>query len=177
MKLWFLGELAQARPPPLSPSGLSALPHFPNAAVTKNFLSSSQEKVDRSRYDNSHCRFEPSFENVAVAGKKASKRSKRRRAELAFKNWTPFSKCHFQKVMYHNGLFLLLIFCFMYAFYFHVLRIEGCQACSFLRNGLNLAMMCIMLKSLRLWSYLSPSSVHVRNVILLCLFAEKKAYS
>ena len=175
----------RASPPPTPlPLGFIGLTSFSKCSrnkkfsvVIKIFVSSSQEKVDCSRYDNSHCRFEPSFENVAVAGRKASKRSKRRRAELAFKNWTPFSKCHFQKVMYHNGLFLLLIFCFMYAFYFHVLRIEGCQACSFPRNGLNLAMMCIMLKSLRLWSYLSPSSVHVRNFILLCLFAEKKAYS
>ena len=140
-------------PPPTPPSGLSVLNSFSKCThnkhffvVNKIFVSSSQEKVDRSRYNNSHCRFEPSFENIAVAGRKASKASKRRRAELAFKNWTPFSKCHFQKVMCHTELFLLLIFSVMYAL-FHVLHREGCQACSFLRNGLNLAMMCVMLNT------------------------------
>ena len=83
--------------------------------------------MDRSRYNDSHCRFEPSFENIAVAGRKASKASKRRRAELAFKNWTPFSKCHFQKVMYHNELFLLLIFCIMYAFFFMRFASKGAR--------------------------------------------------
>ena len=150
-------------PPPLGFIGLKLIfqmhPQQTFFVVNKIFVSSSQEKVDRSRYNNSHCRFEPSFENIAVAGRKASKASKRRRAELAFKNWTPFSKCHFQKVMYHTELFLLLICSFMCAFFFHVLHMEGYQACSFLRNGLNLAMMCIILKhkAPRLLSYISVS--------------------
>ena len=111
-------------PPPRLPLGF-ILTSFSKCIHVKRFyviiklsVFSSQEKVDQLRNFN-HTRFEPSFENAKAVVRKTSKATKKRRAELAFQNWSP--KCYFRKVMYRDGLYLLLIVCL---FFFLVVRIK-----------------------------------------------------